>query len=165
MIEITSFRFVTTGVWGYKFYDEQHNELGSVKADVLPSQPLQISAKGIDWYSSFDMSHMVVPGICRYVKNRQNGQEVYRVIFCESDLYQVSTSDNRTIQVEKRDENLLFGKPGEPAIAVSKRIREARWRPRIGYCDVQPYFSTVFYEDVNLEYMMMVLSFPSLKIG
>ena len=81
MTEITTYRLSATGAWGYEFYDAGRNRIGSVSTAVMPSSPALIKGEGIDWYSTFSMDQTIVPGTGRWVKNNQNGQEVYRIIF------------------------------------------------------------------------------------
>ena len=123
----------------------------------MPSSPALIKGEGIDWYSTFSMEQTIVPGTGRWVKNNQNGLEVYRMIFWKQGMYQVRTADNRSVQVEIREGDYLFGKPEMPVTAMSRRIQEADWRPVYKDMDVVPYFRTTFYEDVSEAYRMMVL--------
>ena len=163
MTEIITYRLSSAGAWGYEFYDAGRNRIGSVSTDVMPSSPTLIKGEGIDWYSTFSMEHTIVPGTGRWVKNNQNGLEVYRIIFWKQGMYQVRTADNCSVQVEIREGDYLFGKPEMPVTAMSKRIQDADWRPDYRNIDVAPYFRTIFYEDVSEAYRMMVLSFPALR--
>ena len=163
MTEIITYRLSSAGALGYEFYDAGRNRIGSVSTDVMPSSPTLIKGEGIDWYSTFSMEHTIVPGTGRWVKNNQNGLEVYRIIFWKQGMYQVRTSDNRSVQVEIREGDYLFGKPEMPVTAMSRRIQEADWRPVYKDMEVVPYFRTTFYEDVSEAYRMMVLSFPALR--
>ena len=129
----------------------------------MPSSPALIKGEGIDWYSTFSMDQTIVPGTGRWVKNNQNGLEVYRIIFWKQGMYQVRTADNCSVQVEIREGDYLFGKPEMPVTAMSRRIQEADWRPSYKDIGVVPYFRTTFYEDVSEAYRMMVLSFPALR--
>jgi len=94
---------------------------------------------------------------------RKNGLEVYRIIFWKQGMYQVRTVDDRSVQVEIREGDYLFGKPEMPVTAMSKRIQETDWRPGYKDMDIVPCFRTTFYEDVSEAYRMMVLSFPALR--
>ena len=146
---------------GYEFYDAGRNRIGSVSTAVTPSSPALI--EGIDWYSTFSMEHTIVPGTGRWVKDNQNGMEVYRIIFWKQGMYQVRTADNHSVQVEIREGDYLFGKPEMPVTAVSRRTQKADWDPGYKDMDVAPCFRTTFYEDVSEAYRMMVLSFPALR--
>ena len=163
MTEIITYRLSSAGALGYEFYDAGRNRIGSVSTDVMPSSPTLIKGEGIDWYSTFSMEHTIVPGTGRWVKNNQNGLEVYRIIFWKQGMYQVRTADNCSVQVEIREGDYLFGKPEMPVTAMSRRIKEADWRPSYKDIGVVPYFRTTFYEDVSEAYRMMVLSFPALR--
>ena len=163
MKEIITYRLSATGTWGYEFYDAGRNRIGSAGPVVAPSAPVLIRSEGIDWYSRFGVDSTIVPGTSRWVKNNQNGLEVYRIIFWKPGLYQVRTADKHSVQVEIREGDYLFGKPEAPVTAMTRRIREADWRPGYRDLDVAPYFMTRFYEDVSAAYMMMVLSFPTLR--
>lgn len=163
MTEIITYRLSSAGALGYEFYDAGRNRIGSVSTDVMPSSPTLIKGEGIDWYSTFSMEHTIVPGTGRWVKNNQNGLEVYRIIFWKQGMYQVRTADNCSVQVEIREGDYLFGKPEMPVTAMSRRIQEADWRPSYKDIGVVPYFRTTFYEDVSEAYRMMVLSFPALR--
>ena len=163
MTEIITYRLSSAGALGYEFYDAGRNRIGSVSTDVMPSSPTLIKGEGIDWYSTFSMEHTIVPGTGRWVKNNQNGLEVYRIIFWKQGMYQVRTADNCSVQVEIREGDYLFGKPEMPVTAMSRRIQEADWRPVYKDMEVVPYFRTTFYEDVSEAYRMMVLSFPALR--
>ena len=86
----------------------------------------------------------------------------YGIIFWRPGLYEVRSVAGDSVQVEVRDGAYLFGPPESPATALMQRISEAEWAPASGY-DVEPYFKTIFYEDVSPGFQMMVLSFPALR--
>ena len=161
MNEIITYRLSGTGVWGYELYDGNRQRVGSVSAIVAPSSPVRIESAGIHWYSRFDIDTTIVPGIGRRVKDNQSGNEVYRLIYWRPGLYQVRT-DSQSVQVEIQEGRYLFGPQGMPASAQTERISEAEWMPPTGL-DIEPYFRTIFYEDVNEAYAIMVLSFPALR--
>jgi len=110
----------------------------------------------------YDLDTPLVPGTSRRVKDSVSGQEVYRIVFWQPGLYEVRPAEGDSVRVEIREDSYLFGPPGLPATALSRRISEAEWVPLKGL-EVEPYFHTVFYEEVSPGYRMMVLSFPALR--
>ena len=160
MTEIITYRLSSAGAWGYEFYDAGRNRIGSVSTDVMPSSPTLIKGEGIDWYSTFSMEHTIVPGTGRWVKNNQNGLEVYRIIFWKQGMYQVRTADNCSVQVEIREGDYLFGKPEMPVTAMSKRIQETDWLP--GYKDLfrlVACFHGPFRIDIQIEDIAFYVTF------
>ena len=145
MTEIITYRLSETGRWGYEFYDAGRNRIGSVNAVIATSSPVLIEGGDICWYSQFGIDNMIVPGTSRQVKDNQTGLEVYRIVFWQpgNGIY-------------------LFGRPLMPVTAMTERIGETEWIPPKNV-NVEPYFKTTFYEDVNEAYRMMVLSFPALR--
>ncbi len=163
MREIITYRLSATGVWGYEFYHPDRTLIGSVSSVLAPSAAVRIEGGPIQWYSRFDIDTRIVSGIGRKIKDNRTGNEVYRIIFWQQGLYQVRTADDRSVQVEIRKDAYLFGKPMMPVTAMTERITEADWIPA-NHMEVKPYFRTTVYEEISEEYLMMVLSFPALRM-
>ena len=163
MREIITYRLSATGVWGYEFYHPDRTLIGSVSSVLAPSAAVRIEGGPIRWYSRFDIDTRIVPGIGRKIKDNRTGDEVYRIIFWQQGLYQVRTADDRLVQVEIRKDASLFGKPMMPVTAMTERITETDWIPA-SHMEVKPYFRTTVYEEISEEYLMMVLSFPALRM-
>ena len=163
MKEIITYRLSATGVWGYEFYHPDRTLIGSVSSVVAPSAAVRIEGGPIQWYSRFDIDTRIVPGTGRKVKDNRTGDEVYRIIYWQQGLYQVRSADDRSVQVEIRKDAYLFGKPMMPVTAMTERITEADWIPA-NHLEVRPYFRTTVYEEISEEYLMMVLSFPALRM-
>ena len=163
MTDIITYRLSATGVWGYEFYDPGRVLIGSVSSAGSPSSPVRIESGDLSWYSRFDLDTTIIPGTGRRVKDNRTGEEVYRIVYWQPGLYQVRTVDDRSIQVEIRKEAYLFGKPLMPVTAMTERITEAEWIPE-NRLEVVPYFRTTVYEEVSEEYLLMVLSFPALRM-
>jgi len=163
MKEIITYRLSATGVWGYEFYRPDRTMIGSVRSVVAPFAPVRIESEQICWYSRFDMDTKIVPGTGRRIKDNVTGNEVYRIVFWQPGLYQVRAVDDRSIQVEIRKDNYLFGKPMMPVTAMTERISEADWIP-LNHMEVKPCFKTTVFEEVTEKYLMMVLSFPALRM-
>ena len=162
MKEFVTYRLTGRGVWGYEFFDEERNQIGFVRNGLSSSEPVLIEGPGISWYSLFGMDHTIVPGTGRRVKDNQNGQEAFRIIFWQPGLYEVRTAAGESVQAEVRENAYLFGPPQMPATALTQRISEAEWIPSTGY-EMEPYFRTVLYEEVSPAFLMMALSFPALR--
>lgn len=163
MTEIITYRLSATGIWGYEFYGADRTPAGSVRSVVAPSAPVRIESGSLSWYSRFDIDIRIVPGTGRRIKDNRTGEEIYRIIFWQPGLYQVRTPDDRSVQVEIRRDVYLFGRPMMPAIAKTERITEAEWVPAT-HMEIAPCFRTTVYEDVSEEYLLMVLSFPALRM-
>ena len=163
MKEIITYRLTATGVWGYEFYHPEQTLIGSVRSVVAPSAAVRIEGMELNWYSRFDIDTRIVPGTGRKVKDNLTGEEVYRIIYWQPGLYQVRSADDRSIQVEIRKDAYLFGKPLMPVTAMTERISEAEWIP-MKNLEVSPCFRTTIYEEISDVYLMMVLSFPALRM-
>ena len=163
MREIITYRLSATGVWGYEFYHPDRTRIGSVSSVVAPSAVVRIEGGLIQWYSRFEIDTRIIPRTGRKVKDNRTGDEVYRIIYWQPGLYQVRSADDRSIQVEIRKDAYLFGKPMMPVTAMTERITEADWIPA-NHLEIKPYFRTTVYEKISEEYLMMVLSFPALRM-
>ena len=163
MTEIITYHLTATGVWGYEFYDPDRTLIGCVRSVVMPSAAVRIEGGPVQWYSRFDIDTSIVPGTGRKVKDNRTGEEVFRIIYWQPGLYQVRSADDRSIQVEIRNEAYLFGKPLMPVTAMTERISEAEWIPK-SHMEVSPCFRTTVFENVSEEYLMMALSFPALRM-
>lgn len=163
MKKVITYRLSATGVWGYEFYYPDRMLIGSVSSVVAPSAAVRIEGGQLNWYSRFDIDNRIVPGTGRKVKDNRTGEEVYRIVYWQPGLYQVRDTDDRSVQVEIRKGAYLFGKPLMPVTAMTERISEAEWIP-MKNMEVIPYFLTTIYEEISLEYLMMVLSFPALRM-
>ena len=163
MKEIITYRLSATGIWGYEFYHPDRTRIGSVGSVVAPSAAVRIEDGTLNWYSRFDIDTRIVPGTGRKVKDNRTGDEVYRIIYWQPGLYQVRFADDRSVQVEIRQNAYLFGEPLMPVTAMTERITEAEWTPH-SHMEVTPYFRTTVYEEVSEEYLIMALSFPALRM-
>jgi hypothetical protein len=161
MTEIITYRLSETGRWGYEFYDAGRNRIGSVNAVIATSSPVLIEGKDLYWYSQFGIDNMIVPGTSRRVKDNQTGLEVFRIVFWQPGKYEVRTAE-ASDYAEIREGIYLFGRPLMPVTAMTERITGAEWIPPKNM-NVEPYFKTTFFENVNDAYLMMVLSFPALR--
>ena len=85
---------------------------------------------------------------------------MYRIVWWRPNLYEVRTKE-KSIQVEIRDGNYLFGVPLMPVTAMTERTA-GEPRPMDGR-DAECRFRTVFFDPVSPEYTMMALSFPALR--
>ena len=177
MNPIISYRLTEAGAWVYRFYQEGMQTgpvlLGAVSCRGIPNMIVRVEAPGVDWYSSFNMDTVVVPGTSRRVK--ENDADLYRIVYCEPGFYRmIPASDLRTateermsgenrvggILVERRDNAYLFGKQGMPAVALTERIDEWPWTPPA----CVPYFRTTVYEQgLGTELLMAILSFPAMR--
>ena len=102
----------------------------------------------------------VVPGVSRKVKDNYTGEEVYRIVWWKPDLYEVRTWQ-KSIQVEIRNGNYLFGVPMMPVTAMTERVSgESRL---VRGLEAEKWFRTVFYDPLPDHLMMMILSFPALR--
>ena len=161
MKTIFSYRLSATGVWGYGFY-ESEREIGSVSGSTSPNAPVRISGNAVEWYSTFQIDTIVVPGVSRKVKDNRTGGEVYRIVYCEPGFYRLM-GGNVSLLAEKRKDAYLFGEQGMPAVALTERISEAEWMPEPGRMEAEPWFRTTFYEDsLSGSMLMAILSFPAL---
>ena len=159
--EVITFRITATGVWRYEFYHQNRQKIGDVSSLVAPSIPVRIESQNHHWYSRFDMATTIIPGMGRRVQSNPTGEEVYRLIYWSPGLYQVRAGD-QSVRVEFSEGQYLFGQQGMPVTAWTERIESADWMPVSGL-DCQAYFRTVFYEEVNEAFALMVLSFPALR--
>lgn len=158
MDPIVSFRLTDTGAWGYRFF-EGRQHLGSVSCVLMPNATVRIEAKGISWYSSFNMDNTIVPGISRKVKENNTGEEAFRIVYCQPGFYRMIRGESN-ILVERREGAYLFGVQGMPVTAMTERIEEWAWKP----ADAEPYFVTRFYEEnITREFLLAVLAFPALR--
>ena len=162
MTEIITYRLIGTGVWGYEFFDAERNQIGFVRNGMSRSDPVRIEGGGVSWFSLFGMDNTIVPGTSRRVKDSRSALEVYRIVFWQPGLYEVRPAAGESVQAEIRQDAYLFGPPQMPAVALTQRISEAEWIPP-NNLEIEPYFRTTVYEDVNPAYLMMVLSFPALR--
>ena len=166
MLEIVSYRLSATGVWGYSYYQGKQY-IGDTMCQIGRSATVRITGEDILWYSPFRLATDIVPGISRRVMDNQTETELYRVIFWRPGLYELSArtdSGDWTMTVEERDDRYFFVREGIPVSAVTERLYEAEWIPPTGNL-VSPAFRTVFHEQEDSPgFLMMVLSFPALKM-
>ena len=137
--------------------------IGKVSAMAGPSVPVRIDSLDYHWHSRFQMDTTIVPGIGRRV-NDEKGNEVYRLIYWHPGFYQARSSSDQQVNIEIRNGVYLFGTAGMPVTAMTERIKENEIRVPGGGIDAEPYFRTTFFEEVSEGYVLMVLSFPALRI-
>lgn len=159
MKQIVAFRLTATGVWGYRFYDGKML-IGTISSLVGLTSTVRVEAAGFEWYSTFHMDNTIIPGISRRVKDNRNGEDVYRIIYCQPEFYRLM-KNSEGLLVERRNGAYLFGNQGMPVLAMTERIESWPWTPGADY---EPYLLTTVYEDnVTEELLMAILSFPALR--
>ena len=166
MLEIISYRLSATGVWGYSYY-RGRNYVGETSCELGRSATVRVTGEDLAWYSPFRIDTDIVPGVSRRIRDNLTDEELYRIIFWRPGLYELSagTSEGEwSMIVEEQGTKIAFGRFGLPAAAVTERIGEAEWLPASAM-RAEPAFRTVFYEQEDSPgFLMMVLSFPALKM-
>ena len=153
-------------MWGYLYYDG-NVRIGGARCVVSPSSTVRISGGDVDWYSQYNIDRMILPGVSRRVMDSGTGEEMYRIVFWRPGLYEVAAatgSGEWTMTAEERDGQIFFCRRGMPVAAITERIDSAEWIPASG-TPLEPRFRTRFYElEDNDGFLMMVLTFPALKM-
>ena len=166
MKEVISYRVSATGIWGYSYYAGK-NHIGDTTCLIGKSSTVRIVGDDIVWYSSFTINTDIVPGISRRILDNITDNELYRIIFWRPGFYEFSARTETggwSMTVEERKGMYLFGKNGMPVSAIMERIRETVWTPATGMT-TEPAFRTTFFEQEDSPgFMMLVLSFPALKM-
>ena len=165
MCEIVTFCLYNTDFWGYEFYSLTEEKIGSVVMVFPQSEQMQIESEHCHWSSWSDKWQTLAPGMYRLVLDNSTGEEVYRLIYRSSGEYLLKTEDGRIMTVEIQDDRFCFRENGGLLLATTERIQQAGYRPRINRCmDVEARFKTTFQGEVTEKEVMMVLSFPTLKL-
>ena len=166
MTEVISYRLSATGVWGYSYYQDRRY-VGETACQIGPSSTVRITGEDIAWYSPFRIDTDIVPGVSRRVQDNGTGEELYRIIFWRPGLYEFSArteSGDWSMAVEERNGMFLFAQPGMPVAAITERIGASDWIPPSAM-HTEPAFHTTFFErEDSPGFLMMVLSFPALKM-
>ena len=167
MLEIISYRLSATGVWGYAYYRGKER-IGETVCQIGQSGTVRIMGEDdIVWYSPFRLATDIVPGISRRIRDNRTEEELFRIIFWRPGLYELSArteAGDWSMTVEERDDKYYFIQNGMPVSAVTERLYEADWIPPTGE-QIGPAFRTTFYErEDSPGFLMMVLSFPALKM-
>ena len=166
MLEIISYRLSATGVWGYSYYQGKEY-VGETACEIGRSSTVRITGEDIAWYSPFRIVTDIVPGVSRRIMDNRTEEELYRIIFWRPGLYEFAARTNAgnwSMTVEEVGGRYMFVRPGMPVAAVTERRPESDWIPSTG-TRIEPAFRTVFYEQEDSPgFVMMVLSFPALKM-
>ena len=166
MTEVISFRLSATGVWGYSFY-RGGLYLGEAACQIGRASTVRIIGEDIVWYSQFMIDTDIVPGVSRRIKDNMTEKELYRIIFWRPGLYEFYARAERgdwSMTVEERNGMYLFGKSGMPVSAITERIAPAELVTPVGK-QAEPAFRTSFFEQEDRPgFLMLVLSFPALKM-
>lgn len=166
MLEIISYRLSATDAWGYAYYQGK-KYIGETTCQLSQSGTVRILGEDIVWYSPFRLATDIVPGISRRIRDNLTEEELYRIIFWRPGLYELSAradGGDWSMMVEELDGKYMFVQSGMPVAAVTERLYEAEWVPPSG-AQIGPAFRTTFYEQEDSPgFLMMVLSFPALKM-
>ena len=166
MLEVISYRLSATGVWGYSYYQGK-DYVGETSCEIGRSSTVWITGEDIAWYSPVRIVTDIVPGVSRRIMDNYTEEELYRVIFWRPGLYEFTARTDTgdwSMIVEEVGDRYMFVRPGMPVAAVTERLQEAEWIPPTG-TRIEPAFRTSFYEQEDSPgFLMMVLSFPALKM-
>ena len=167
MLEIISYRLSATGVWGYSYYRGREH-IGETACEIGRSSTVRITGDDITWYSPFRIVTDIVPGVSRRIMDNVTEEELYRVIFWRPGLYELTartdTGNDWSMTVEEVGGRYMFVRHGMPVSAVTERLQETEWIPPTS-TRIDPAFRTTFYEQEDSPgFLMMVLSFPALKM-
>ena len=166
MLEIISYRLSATGLWGYSYY-RGREYFGETACELGRSATVRITGEDITWYSPFRIATDIVPGVSRRIMDNMTEEELYRIIFWRPGLYEFTARTDTgdwSMTAEEVNGKYMFRRPGMPVAAVMERLQEADWIPPAG-TRTEPAFRTSFYEQEDSPgFLMMVLSFPALKM-
>ena len=166
MKEVISYRLSATGIWGYSYYHDREY-IGETACQIGRNSTVRVIGEDIIWYSSFTIDTDIVPGVSRRIKENLTDQELYRIIFWRPGLYEFTARTDTgdwNMTVEERNGMYLFGQSGMPVSAITERISESKWTPATDM-QIEPAFKTTFFErEDSPGFMMMILSFPALKM-
>ena len=166
MKEVISYRLSATGIWGYSYYDGKEY-IGETACQIGRNSTVRIIGGGIVWYSSFTIDTDIVPGVSRRIKENLSDHELYRIIFWRPGLYEFSArtdTGNWSMTVEEINGMYLFGQSGMPVSAITERICNTEWTPATSM-EIEPAFRTTIYEQEDSPgFLMLILSFPALKM-
>ena len=100
-------------------------------------------------------------------KDNLTGEELYRIVFWRPGLYEIAAKTDTggwSMTVEERKDAYFFGRTGMPVSAITERVMESDWTPPTGM-QIEPAFRTRFFEQEDSPgFLMMVLSFPAMKM-
>ena len=166
MLEVISYRLSATGIWGYAYY-RGREYFGETACEIGRSSTVRMTGEDIAWYSPFRIVTDIVPGVSRRIMDNVTEEELYRVIFWQPGLYEFTARTDTggwSMIVEEVGGRYMFVRAGMPVAAVMERLTEAEWIPPTG-TRIEPAFRTTFYEQEDSPgFLMMVLSFPALKM-
>ena len=166
MTDVISCRLSVNGAWGYAYYQDE-KLIGKTTGQISTSSTVRVEGEDTEWYSSFNIDTEIIPGVSRRVKDNRTGEELYRIIFWRPGLYEISARTDTggwSMTVEERNGMYLFGRAGMPVSAITERINETDWTPPDGK-EFEPVFITRFFEQEDSPgFLMMVLSFPAMKM-
>ena len=166
MTDIISYRLTANGTRGYAYYQDE-KLIGKTSGQISTSSPVRVEGEDTEWYSSFNIDTEIIPGVSRRVKDNRTGEELYRIIFWKPGLYEIAARTDIggwSMTVEERNGMYFFGRAGMPVSAITERIIETDWNPLAGM-QIEPVFRTRFFEQEDSPgFLMMVLSFPAMKM-
>ena len=166
MTDIISYRLSANGMWGYSYYQDE-TFIGKTTCQISTSSTVRVTGEDVEWYSSFNIDTEIVPGVSRRIKDNLTGEELYRIVFWRPGLYEIAARTDTggwSRTVEERKGAYFFGRTGMPVSAIMERIIESDWTPPTGM-QIEPAFRTRFFEQEDSPgFLMMVLSFPAMKM-
>lgn len=166
MTDIISYRLSANGTWGYSYY---RNEIliGKTTCQMNTSSTVRVTGEDVEWYSSFNIDTEIVPGVSRRIKDNMTSVELYRIVFWRPGLYELAARTDTggwSMTVEEQKGAYFFGRTGMPVAAITERIAETDWTPPTSM-QIEPAFRTRFFEQEDSPgFLMMVLSFPAMKM-
>lgn len=157
--------YSATGVFGYEFFNE--NELFcAVSSLSMPSPPVLIHGCGCEWYSEFDTDIMIVSGLTRYVVDDKSKEEVFKIVYKDTNLYDIIFADIRiTVHIENGSYIFLLD---ETEIVRLEKTEETYvkdsnvWQQ---YYSSDSFYLAVISGSMRTECILAMLSFPMLRFA
>ena len=84
MMKVITFYLYNTDYWEFRFYTQDIRMIGSAIMVFQESGQMQLESEHCHWSSWFDKWKTIEPGVSRYVLKNSTGDEVYHLVYFDT---------------------------------------------------------------------------------
>ena len=165
-MKVTGYDYHETGASGFWFY-KGPDILCQTQDMLLPDHLCIIRDKTGFYESQYDLDNTLFPGISRKVMNRESGEEAWRIVYRDRDLYEIQGQEE-TIEAVFFDGEYIFTARKEEVARMALIEKEKSWiikDPDQAWKVFHAYWNVTVKDGISEAVLTQILTFPQMRFA